>query len=311
MIVTVTMNPCVDTSTHTASVVPEHKLRCGQPLHDPGGGGINVSRVVQRLGGKTIALYPSGGLNGERLQRFIAKEGIDQRPVPINGLTRENFTVYEESSHHQYRFTFPGEPLNEGDVESIFYHLERINPRPDYVVASGSLPPKTSDDFYARLSVQVSKWSCRLIIDTSGPALLKAVEKGCYLIKPNLREMGMLAGKDITNESEIAEVANAIIRKGNCEVIVVSLGAGGVLLVTKQGVERIASPTVPIKSKVGAGDSMVAGICFYLDEGQSVRDAVNFGVAAGSAAVMTPGTDLCRKEDVLALYEFIKTRSAG
>ncbi|MCA9401950.1 MAG: 1-phosphofructokinase family hexose kinase, partial [Candidatus Omnitrophica bacterium] len=211
MIVTLTINPCIDTSTSTGSVTAEHKLRCKQPVHEPGGGGINVSRVIQRLGGKTTALYPSGGPNGKHLEMLIENEHLDHLPISIEGLTRENLTVYEESSGQQYRFTFPGASLKVQELESVFGQIEKIKPHPDYIVASGSLPPDMTDDFYARLSKQVSDWNSRLIVDTSGQALLKAVEKGCYLIKPNMKEMSTLAQKEIENENEIESVATKII----------------------------------------------------------------------------------------------------
>ena len=167
-------------------------------------------------------------------------------------------------------------------------------------------PPGVPDDFYARLARLGDELGAKVIVDTSQRALCAAVEAGVYLIKPNLRELSQLAGRDLEDEADQERVAGEIVRNGGARYVVVSLGAAGVLLVSEDGCERMRAPTVPIKSKVGAGDSMVAGIVLSLARGMPPREAVRFGVAAGAAAVMTPGTELCRREDTERLYERIK-----
>jgi 6-phosphofructokinase 2 len=130
-----------------------------------------------------------------------------------------------------------------------------------------------------------------------------AVEEGVFLIKPNLPEFTELMGQERVDEKQEEHLARELVSTNKCEAVVVSLGAAGVLVASAEGVERVRAPLVPIKSKVGAGDSTVAGIVLALARGQSWREAVRFGVAAGAAAVMTPGTELCCREDVERLYE--------
>lgn len=301
-IATLTINPAVDKSSGIDRVLPNKKLYCDTPQYEPGGGGINVSRAIKRLGGESMAIYPAGGTTGQMLQRLMAKEDLIQRIIPIDGLTRENLIVFEESTGQQFRFGMPGPRLNQSEWQECLNALAEINPAPDFIVASGSLPPGVSDDFYARVAQFGKKKGAKTIIDTSGTALRQALEEGVYLIKPNMREFQEIAGREIVDERELEEEARKIVSHGQSEVVVISLGAGGAIGVWKDENKRMQSPTVPVRSKVGAGDSTVAGIILALARGESLGDALRFGVAAGAAAVMTPGTELCRREDTERLY---------
>jgi len=301
-IITLNMNPAIDKSTTTEHVIAERKLYCGPASYEPGGGGVNVSRAIKKLGGGSLLIYPAGGMSGRMLNELLEQEEIDKLPLPIKGITRENLIVLEEATGRQFRFGMPGPKLDTEEWEQCITELSRSNPAPDYLVASGSLPLGVPSDFYARVARIGKGMGAKVTIDAAGNALAQALQEGVYLIKPNVREFRELAGKDIKEEFEIAEAAQEMIRSGQCEVIVISLGAAGALLVSKDSVEHIVPPTVPIISKVGAGDSMVAGIVLSLSRGKKLREAALYGIAAGSAAVMTPGTELCRKEDTERLY---------
>jgi 6-phosphofructokinase 2 len=301
-ILTLTMNPAIDKSTSVAQVIIERKLYCNPLRCEPGGGGVNVSRAIRILGGESTAIFPCGGLTGDYLRELLQQEGLACRPVPVQGWTRENLAVLEESSGLQFRFGMPGAPLSDEEWRNCLVALAASNQKPDYIVASGSLPPGVPDDFYARVARVGKGLGAKVIVDTSGEPLRLALQEGVYLIKPNLRELGELVGKDLVDESSQREIVMEMVRSGQCAVVVLSLGAGGVLLATAAGCERLQTPLVPIKSKVGAGDSMVAGMVLSLARGKEVRDAVRFGVAAGAAAVMTPGSELCRREDAERLY---------
>jgi len=170
-------------------------------------------------------------------------------------------------------------------------------------VISGSIPEGVSDNIYAEMAELAKKRDAKVIVDVSGAPLKAAVEEGVFLIKPNLGEFQDLIGKELKDEDEIKEEALKLINNKSCQVVVISIGAGGALLVTDQKAEFMRPPTVPIKSKVGAGDSMVAGIVLSLARGESLKNSFFYGLAAGSAAVMTPGTELCTKEDTDRLYQ--------
>lgn len=306
-IVTVTMNPTIDTSTCVAHVAPERKLRCQPPSHDPGGGGVNVSRAIQKLGGTSKALYPVGGPTGQMLQRLLDQEGLDHYPLPIEGWTREDFVVREAASGQQFRFGMPGPTLEASEWQQCLDALSTLDPPPDYIVASGSLPPGVPTDFYERVALWAREINARAIVDTSGDALRSAVRAGVYLLKPNLNELSDLAQQDLTDEAQQEAAATDLVQHGHCEVVVLSLGAAGVLLVSAQGCTRLRAPTVSIQSKIGAGDSTAGGIVMRLAQGTPLLEAVQFGVAAGAAAVMTPGTELCRRDDTERLFARMQT----
>jgi 6-phosphofructokinase 2 len=304
-IVTMTLNPAIDKSASVEHVVAERKLYCKPPRFEPGGGGVNVSRAIKKLGGESLLLYPAGGLTGDRLKQLLDQEGLNHRPFAIAGMIRESLVILEESTGRQYRFGMPGPALQNAEWEPFLQQLAAMEPAPDYVVASGSLPPGVPPDFYARVARIGKTMGAKVIIDVSGEALGAALQEGVFLLKPNVREFRDLVGKEIKEEAQIKAEAQKMVQSGWCEVLVISLGAAGALVVAEEFVEHIIPPTVPIVSKVGAGDSMVAGIVLSLARGNPLRESILFGVAAGSAAVMTPGTELCRREDAERLYESI------
>lgn len=304
VIVTLTMNPSLDKSTKAAHVMPEHKLRCEAARMEPGGGGLNVARALYKLGGAARALFTSGGSPGAMLQQLLEKEGIAQHALPIQGATRESFAVLEESTGQQYRFVLPGPTLQEAEWQGCLDVLATLDPKPDWIVASGSLPPGVPDDFYARVAQMAHSLGARAIVDTSGAALRAMAQAEVYLLKPNLRELSQLANQPLNDEEQQERVARELIETGHSQAVVVSIGAAGALLVSKEDCLRVRSPSVPVISKIGAGDSLTAGLTLALARGWPLRQAVAFGVAAGAAAVvMTPGTELCRREDAEKLYQ--------
>jgi 6-phosphofructokinase 2 len=302
-IVSITLNPTIDKSSSVEHVVAERKLYCKPPRFEPGGGGVNVSRAIKKLGGKSLLLYPAGGMTGKRLQELLDEEGLDHRPFPIAGMIRESLVILDESTGQQYRFGMPGPKLKKNEWESFLQELATIDPAPDYVVASGSLPQGVPADFYAQVARIGKKRGAKTIVDVSGKALKETLDEGVFLIKPNVREFRELVGEEIKEKSQIKAEAQKMVKSGRCEVLIISLGAAGALVVSEEFTEHILPPTVPIVSKVGAGDSMVAGVTLSLARGNPLRESVLFGVATGSAAVMTPGSELCRREDAERLYE--------
>jgi 6-phosphofructokinase 2 len=296
-VVTVTLNPTIDKNCSIDHVVPERKLRCSEPEYKAGGGGLNVARVVQRLGGYSLAVWTRGGPMGEMLSEILDAERIEHRPIPIAGYTREHLIVLETETRQQYRFGTPGPRISEREAEQCLDTVRDLAPLPDVVVLSGSLPPGLASDFYARLAALVPE-PCRVLLDTSGAALREGIWGRIYLVKPNLGELSELAGREIRSRAEITDFSRMLIDEKRVEVVVTSLGSAGAILTTAEESEHIPAPIVRIHSKVGAGDSMVAGIAYGLSEGRSVREAVRLGIATGAAAVMTGGTDLCTKSDV-------------
>lgn len=295
-IVTLTVNPAVDVTASTDHVSPDRKLRVRDVRRDPGGGGINVARAVHELGGEVEACYLAGGANGELLDELLAAEGVARRRVAIDGHTREDLTVTDESGDRQYRFVMPGPEISASEVERALEAV--LEASPELLVASGSLPPGAGDDFYARLAEACRGRGVELVLDTSGDALVRALEVGVHLVKPNLRELAGLAGRDIEDDRDLEDVARRLVEDGGAAVVAVSQGSGGLSLVDGDGCRHVKAPSVPVRSKVGAGDSAVGGLVLALARGDGLATAARWAVAAGAAAVMTPGTELCRRDDV-------------
>ena len=304
-IVTITFSPCIDKSTSISSLIPEKKLQCTSPKLEPGGGGINVARALKKLGEDAIAIFPSGGYTGKFFNHLMERENIRSKIIEIENETRENIIVLDQSINAQYRFGMPGSLLSEHEWKECLTAVEEINDAA-FIIASGSLPPGVPINIYAMLAELANKKGAKLIVDTSGEALKEAVQKGIYLLKPNLGELAFLAGVDELQPEDVVTVSKEIIERGMCEVVVISMGMAGATIVTKNFTEIITAPKVLRKSTVGAGDSMVAGIVFFLSNGKSLQEAAKFGVACGTAATMNPGTELCKKEDAFQLYEMMR-----
>jgi 6-phosphofructokinase 2 len=310
-IATLTLNPALDVTTRTEKVQPTHKLRCDAPRSEPGGGGINVARVVHALGGEVTAVFPCGGPTGAIFEKLLRDTGVPIAPVPVAGATRESFTVDEAETGEQYRFVLPGPMLADAEIELLLQTVTSLDEPPSHIVASGSLPPGCDPAIFHRLCGLCGKIGARLVIDTSGPALA-ALEGGCaWLIKPSLREVEELVGRDLTDEEAQCAAARELRDRGFAEIVVISLAERGALLVASDTELRLPAIDVPVGSAVGAGDSMVAGLTLAFAAGKSSEEALRYGIAAGAAALITPGTELARREDVERLYSAALARGSA
>jgi 6-phosphofructokinase 2 len=309
-IVTVTMNPSVDVEASVDTLTPVHKMRCSGARREPGGGGINVARVVRRLGGDCTALYTAGGCLGQLLRQLVAAEDIPDIAVPIAGETRESFTVRQTSDDAQYRFVLPGPALAEREWQACLARIEALPAPPAFLVASGSMPPGVPDDFFARLARCARKLGARFVVDTSGPALQAALAEGVYLVKPNLRELGQAVEAPVSDAAAWESAALALVRSGKAELVALTLGEEGAFLAARDF--GLRAPSVPVKpaSAVGAGDSFLAGMLWRLAAGGRIEDAFRYGIAAGAAALLTPGTELARKDDIERLHEQVRVTTA-
>lgn len=305
-IVTITINPAIDIFVSTSRVEPTRKMRTSAPKRDPGGGGINVARVAFRLGAKATAIYPASGAIGRLLTRLLEREGIDSIVTPSHAETRENFTAYEDDSGEQFRFVLPGSPLHRAEWEAVLYEIEHIKTKPKFVVASGSVPPGVPGDFFATIAAIAKKLGAKAVVDTSGKALKAAIDEGVYLVKPNLNELGDLCGKALDSDAARIAACREMIKAGETEVVALTLGGDGALLVTRDGVWRAHPMPIEAVSTVGAGDSFLGGMVAALAKGETLESAFRVAVAAGFAAVTRPGTELCHKEDVERLLPQVK-----
>ncbi|WP_330180561.1 1-phosphofructokinase family hexose kinase [Nocardia sp. NBC_01503] len=288
-IVTLTMNPAMDIAASTAVVRPTDKMRCTTPRFDPGGGGINVARTVVALGESVTAVFPIGGPEGIQLAELVRVTGVPMRTVSVSEPTRQSLSVTDESCGAQYRFVFPGPRLSSAEQHRCLVEVERAAGAARLVVASGSLPPGVPDDFYQRLADLLGELDIPLIVDTAG-APLHALRRGIRLLKPSVRELSDLVGHALPDRGSQLAAARDLIVNGVTEIVVLSLGSAGALLVTAENEEYFAPIRSTVASGIGAGDAMVGGLAVGLLREYALGDAVRLGIAAATAALATPGT---------------------
>lgn len=301
-IVTLTMNPALDITTSVDVVRPTEKLRCSATRYDPGGGGINVARIAQVLGGSVFAVFPAGGSHGGLLVRLLSDERLPCAHIPIAASTRESFTVNEITTGRQYRFVLPGPQLTSADQQRCLQELRFAARSAEFVVASGSLPPGVPADYYQRVADVCRQLDARFVLDTSGGGL-RHICHGVFLLKASVRELQECAGRELVTESAQLGAARELIDRGLAQAVVVSLGSHGALLTTRDTSERFSAVPMGHGSGVGAGDAMVAAITVGLCRGWSLAEAVRLGIAAGAAMLLTPGTAACERADVERLFE--------
>jgi 6-phosphofructokinase 2 len=301
-IVTLCMNPALDITTSTEVVRPTDKLRCAAARYDPGGGGINVAHVAQVLGAAATAVFPAGGPAGELVDKLLVAEGLTTHRITIGGSTRESFTIDELSTERQYRFVLPGPELTLSEQTDCLLQLRRAAASAAIVVASGTLPPGVPEDFYQQVANVCADLGAMFLLDSSGGGLSHA-NCGVFLFIPSLRELREAVGRALTTDSEQLEAAREIIQRGAARYVLVSRGAEGALLASRDGGQLFAPVPVPPGSGVGAGDAMVAGVAVGLTRGWPLTKAVRLGIAAGAAMLLTPGTAPCTREDTERLFE--------
>lgn len=306
-IITLTLNPALDKSAKVNGIVPDHKLKCHSINYQPGGGGINITRVLNRLGVSSSCIFPYGGNSGISLNELLTNENINPQSIPIKAWTRENLSVIDTHTGLQYRFGMPGNILSKSELIEIETTLKKLLEENDILVLSGSIAEEMSVDYYAKLIKSLTKKNIKVVLDTSGLALKEALIEGAYLIKPNQRELAQLAGKDFLSSVEQEKFALEIIKSQKVRHVVVSLGARGAFIASTDGITYQATPSVLVKSTIGAGDSMVAGLIYAIQSNCSTELMLKWGVACGVAATMSEGTGLANKENIDQVFTMLNT----
>lgn len=304
-ITTLTLNPTIDLASEAETVHPIRKIRTTGERQDPGGGGVNVARVVRELGGETLAILLSGGVTGHFLQELLEEGGVPCQAIPIEGRTRISHTVLERSTGKEYRFVAEGPTVSEPEWQAALEAAGTVES--GWLVASGSLPPGVPADFYARLLRKTAEKGLHCVLDTSGDALRLALEQGgVEMVKPSLGEFERLLGRSLPDHAAQEAAAMELVRAGRARMVAVTLGANGALLATASGTLRLPALPVTVRGAVGAGDSFVAAMTLALAHGRPPEDAFAWGVAAGAAAVSNAGTAHPTRAEVEALRKQVE-----
>lgn len=304
MIFTLTMNPCLDRYIYVDELVLDDTIRAKKVVDYPGGKGIDVSRVIRELGGVSIAVAIVGGDTGLKLEEMLNREGVIFTPVRVPQETRLNVII--ETKAGQYRMSMPGEKISAKKLHGVFEVLSALVRPGDVVIVSGSLPRGVVADFYTGIVFSLKQWGATVYFDADGDKLKAGLVGQPDYIKPNLHEFQRLVGAQLSSEGEIVSKAREIIEHFELKGILLTMGGRGAYLVTQERVLYTKTVEVKVKSAVGAGDSFLAGFVLKKTEGASDEEALRWANAAGTAAVMTPGTRLCRKADVDRLLERIE-----
>ncbi|MFM5885907.1 MAG: 1-phosphofructokinase family hexose kinase [Novosphingobium sp.] len=296
-VATLTLNPAIDSACEAEAVSATRKIRTFGERYDPGGGGLNVARVLHRFGVPVEAVYLSGGPTGALLDALLDNSGLPRRAIPIHDHTRMSLAVYERCSGHEYRFVPEGPKVAEDEWRAL---LGACFASPaEWVVASGSLPRGVPDDFFARLAAPLLAQERKLVVDTSGASLAACFAAGSmYIAKPSVGEFETLLSRPLNSHGDVAEAAGALVAAGKAQIVAVTMGEEGAVLVHRGGVLTHPGIKAVAESTTGAGDSFVGGLVTGLILGEGIERAFLRAIASGTAAVLHPGTDLCRTEDV-------------
>lgn len=299
-IVTLTLNPALDFATSAETVRPTHKIRTFGEHLDPGGGGINVARVVHELGGDVHAILLAGGTTGQLVAELLTEAGVPHTVLPTRGRTRISLTVVEQSSGLEYRFVPEGPELAEAEWRGALDLLETVPG--DWLVASGSVPRGVPADIYAQIARIAARRGQPFVLDTSGPALAAALGSGITLLKPSLGELQALLGRKLADAAAQEAEARALVDEGAARMVALTLGREGAVLATQEGVLRLKPEQAEVRSAVGAGDSFLGAMALSLARGEAPREALTWGIAAGTAAIGGIGTARLTRAEVVARY---------
>jgi 6-phosphofructokinase 2 len=298
-IVTVTLNPAVDLCCSAEHVTPTHKIRTFDEHIDPGGGGINVARVLHSLHADVLAVIVAGGVTGALIEELLSEAGVPHQTVHCHGRSRISYTVFDRTTKQEYRFVPTGPTAERHDWTEILDLLESLEC--DWIVASGSLEPGMPPELYATIATLARRRGIRIALDTSGAPLRAALDVGVDLVKPSLSELESYANRALPDPAEQEAEALALVRSGRAAMVAVTLGEDGAILAWADGVVRMPAISVPFQGAVGAGDSFVAAMVWSLSRGLPPREALGWAIAAGSATVSRVGTARVRLDDVIEM----------
>ncbi len=304
MIYTVTLNPAIDRTLEVEHLTLDEVNRVDTESRYAGGKGIDVSRALKRLGWESVALGFIGGYGGHEVAGRLAEEGVICRFTPIADETRTNIFVHNLKSGEVTSLNARGPEIASNELESFLKHLDYLYPSPTYLICSGSIPPGVPANIYQQLIEWARKRKVKVVLDTHGEPLSEGIKAAPFSIKPNRRELNELFERKAVTNQEVLSYAQEL-HSGGIEIVMVSLGPDGIVGLSNEGAYHAVPPKVEVSSPVGAGDSSVAGFLVAQLQGFGLAESLRLAVAVGTAAVLTPGTELCRKDDVERLERLV------
>ncbi len=309
MITTITLNPSLDVVITVHGLAVDEVNRWTNLRLYAGGKGVDVSRAVHEMGGRTMAFGFIGGNAGRQVEILLDEEGVPYMFTPIKGETRTNFIITDTKVSTQTRIDAPGPRTSRREFERFHRRMTEIYPKPSLVVLGGSIPPSLPVDIYYDIITEATEFGVRSILDSEGQWLKDGIKAKPYLINPNVHEAEILLKRELPDEESVVAAALELLET-DVEVIVISTGKNGLIAATKERIVKAVSPEVRVRSAVGAGDCTVAGLALKLVHNEPLVEACHLAVAMGTAAVLTPGTELCHRADVEKLFPQVKVFEA-
>jgi 1-phosphofructokinase family hexose kinase len=308
MIVTLTLNPAIDQTLVLPRFVAGDTLRVKSSRFDPGGKGINVSRVIKELGGESIAMgFAPGGL-GRYVEHTLENQGIECDFTHTKGETRTNITIVDESRHNHTILSDPGPRISAKSVDALRGRLRERLHKGDWLVLAGSIPPPLDAGVYTEIIAEASKNGIHTVLDADGEALAAGASARPDILKGNRRELERLLGRHLDDESSTLQAAREVHDTG-VSCVVVTRGREGAVATTEREYLRGVAPRVRAVSAVGSGDAFLAGVVLTLSRGGGIQDALRLGIAAGTASVLNPGTELCHRREVDILMPRVQVQT--
>ncbi len=307
MIATITLNPSLDKAVNVDGLVLEETNRGSNYMRYPGGKGINVSRVIHELGGETVAYGFIGGFDGDILMSLLRQQGVPHDFTEIKGEIRSNFIITDLNINAQTRIDAPGPHISPEEMESLKNKLRNLKPRPQYAVMAGSVPPGIPSDIYREFIIYARKQGIKTVLDADGKWLKEGIKAVPDIVKPNVHEAEQLLGIQLKDEEAIMAAVAKLIEMG-IEIAAISRGKDGMIIANREVMLNLIPPRVEVDSTVGAGDSTIAGLVLKLSSGANLIEAARLAVAAGTAATLTPGTELCHRSDVDRILPLVAVR---
>lgn len=297
VIYTVTMNPALDKTVEIPGFSVDQVNRIQSVRMDPGGKGINVSKVIQKLGGQSIALGILGGNTGKKIEEAIMKIGIASEFTFVPGETRTNLKIVDREKGTNTDLNEPGLQVNPQIADEILTSLEKKIQSGDIVVISGSIPQGITPACYETWTRRLKMVGAKVFIDADGPLLAQAVHAAPYLIKPNADELARLAGRPMDTQMDLLAMIEQLLKEG-IEMVVVSQGSQGAIYATRNMIIQAEGLKVPVGSTVGAGDSMVAAMAFACEKRMGLEETIRLSMATGAANVMCSGSQAAEYADI-------------
>lgn len=307
MIYTVTLNPALDKTVEIPGMALDTVNRVTSMRTDPGGKGINVSKVIAKLGGESCAVGILGGESGRTLLAALEREGLRTHFRFVEGQTRTNLKIIDRALHTNTDINEPGLTVSPADLDALLRDLLGMVREGDIVVLAGSLPQGAPQDTYRVWTAACREKGARVCLDADGVLLAEGLKAAPYLIKPNEDELSRLVGHRLTDTDELIAEGRRLL-KGGVTRVVISLGEHGALYLRRNEVLYAEGLSVPVGSTVGAGDSVVAALAYADSLGMSDEDAVRLSTATGAANVMCSGTQPAEREAVEKLLPQVKIR---